>query len=189
MSSHHIVREKQEPALLVLGLDDFPDELLGQLLEWSPTVITTADTADALVSRGIKIDWIITNGNDEIVQSDVKLMSAGNDNLSDAALKYLSENDYSAVNIVTDELRLADYEHFANKIDIVIFNGGQKIYPVVNGFSKWKPAGEIITLHGVSRNLAVQGLERQPDESYKTTHDGFICINFDGPFLFVAEEL
>ena len=46
MSSHHIVREKQEPALLVLGLDDFPDELLGQLLEWSPTVIVTADTVE-----------------------------------------------------------------------------------------------------------------------------------------------
>jgi thiamine pyrophosphokinase len=189
MSSHHIVREKQEPALLVLGLDDFPDELLGQLLEWSPTVIVTADTADALVSRGIKIDWIITNGSDEIVQSDVKLMSTGEDNLTDAALKYLSENDYTAVNIVTDELKLSDYEHFANKIDLVIFNGGQKIYPVVNGFRKWKPAGEIIKLHGPVPGLAVQGIQHLAGESYKTTHDGFFCINFDGPFLFVAEEL
>ena len=41
MSSHHIVREKQEPALLVLGLNNFSTELLGQLLEWNPTVITT----------------------------------------------------------------------------------------------------------------------------------------------------
>ena len=57
MSSHHIVREKQEPALLVLGLDNFPDELLGQLLEWSPTVITTSQTAEKLVVNGTKIDW------------------------------------------------------------------------------------------------------------------------------------
>ena len=189
MSSHHIVREKQEPALLVLGLDDFPDELLGQLLEWSPTVIATADTAESLVSRGIKIDWIITNGTEEIVQSDVKLMSTGADNLTDAALKYLSENEYPAVNIVTDELNLPDYEHFANKIDLVIFNGGQKIYPIVNGFSKWKPAGEVISMHGATQGLTVQGLEHLVGGGYKTTDDGFICLNFDEPFLFLAEEL
>ncbi len=72
MSSHHIVREKQEPALLVLGLDNFPNELLGQLLEWSPTVITTSQTAEKLIVNGIKIDWIITDGDEDISQSDVK---------------------------------------------------------------------------------------------------------------------
>ncbi len=61
MSSHHIVREKQEPALLVLGLDSFSDELLGQLLEWSPTVIVTELTAERINAYGIKIDWIISN--------------------------------------------------------------------------------------------------------------------------------
>jgi len=55
MSSHHVVREKQEPALLVLGLGNFPDELLGQLLEWSPTVIATPQTAEELVVKGIKV--------------------------------------------------------------------------------------------------------------------------------------
>jgi thiamine pyrophosphokinase len=189
MSSHHIVREKQEPALLVLGLDHFPDEMLGQLLEWSPTVITTADTAENLASRGIKIDWIITNGTEDIVQSDVKLMSKGDGNLTDAALKFLSENDYAAVNIVTDDLRLSDYEHFANLIDLVIFNRGQKIYPVVNGFSKWKPAGEQVTLHGLVNTITTSGLETTVDGKYKTTNDGFFKLEFEEPFLFVAEEL
>lgn len=39
MSSHHIVREKQEPALLIMDLNGFNDEHLGQLLEWNPTVL------------------------------------------------------------------------------------------------------------------------------------------------------
>src|SRR5258707_5421905 len=146
MSSHHIVREKQEPALLVLGLDNFPDELLGQLLEWSPTVINTSQTAEKLVVNGIKIDWIITDGDEDISQSDVKLMSCGDDNLTDAALKYLTNYEYQSVNIITDELKLKDYEHLADKIDLVIFNDHKKIYPVNPGFSKWKPAGEIIEL-------------------------------------------
>jgi thiamine pyrophosphokinase len=189
MSSHHIVREKQEPALLVLGLDNFPDELLGQLLEWSPTVITTPQTAEKLVAYGIKIDWIITNGEDEILQSDVKLMSAGDDNLTDAALKFLSGNEYPAVNIVTDELNLDDYEHFADKIDLVIFHNNQKIYPVNPGFSKWKPAGELIELMSPAKRLEFTGLEKTPGRHYKTIQDGFFSLHFDEPFLFIGEEL
>jgi thiamine pyrophosphokinase len=189
MSSHHIVREKQEPALLVLGLDDFPDELLGQLLEWSPTVIATANTAEKLISRGIKIDWIITDGTDDLLQSDVKLMSSGDGNLTDAALKYLSENEYPAVNIITDELRLKDYEHFTDKVNLVIFNNQQKIYPVISGFSKWKPAGEVIKLLGPPGNLAFKGLENMTAQQYKTVDDGFFSLHFDAPFLFIAEEI
>jgi thiamine pyrophosphokinase len=63
MSSHHIVREKQEPALLVLGMDNFSDELLGQLLEWSPTVIATEIMAEKLNANGIKIDCVIVDFN------------------------------------------------------------------------------------------------------------------------------
>jgi len=187
MSSHHIVREKQEPALLVLGLDDFPDELLGQLLEWSPTVITTAQTAEKLVSRGIKIDWIITNEASDVPQSDVKLMSAGDGNLTDAPLKYLSTNDYPAVNIIADELRLQDYEPFANKIGLVIFNDHKKIYTVNPGFTKWKPAGEFIWILSDVNQLHCSGLEKVNDHEYKTSADGFFTLHFNDPILFIAE--
>jgi thiamine pyrophosphokinase len=189
MSSHHVVREKQEPALLVLGLDDFPEELLGQLLEWSPTVIATPQTAEKLVVNGIKIDWIITNGAEDILQSDVKLMSCGDDNLTDAALKYLTSYEYPAVNIITDALKLKDYEHFADKIDLVIFNDHKKIYPVNPGFSKWKPAGEIIELLSPANKLDFNGLEKIKENQYKTTDDGFFTLRFEEPFLFIAEEM
>ena len=79
MSSHHIVREKQEPALLVLGLNNFSAELLGQLLEWNPTVITTRETAPLLHDNGIKIDWVIASGKYKPTQRDIKVMPAGSD--------------------------------------------------------------------------------------------------------------
>src|SRR5580698_665783 len=152
MSSHHIVREKQEPALLVLGLENFPDELLGQLLEWSPTIITTPLTAERLVAYGIKIDWIITNDIEDDLQSDVKLMSCGDNGLADTALEYLADNGFPSVNIITDEFRIGDYQHFADRINLVIFNDRRKIYPVVSGFSKWKPAGENLELLDTADN-------------------------------------
>ena len=144
MSSHHIIREKQEPALLVLGLDNFPVELLGQLLEWSPTIIAIPQTAAILIANGIKIDWLIDDGSADVLQADVKLISAGDESLISTALEFLAGNEYRAVNIITDEVVLHDYSHFTDKLDIVIFRDKKKIYAVNPGFSKWKPAGEFI---------------------------------------------
>lgn len=189
MSSHHIVREKQEPALLVLGLEGFPEELLGQLLEWSPTLVTTPFTAEKLNTFGIKVDWIITDEDKEELQSDVKLISSGDDTLTGAALKYLIKQNYPAVNIVTDILELNDYEGYADKINLVIFYQQQKIYAVNSGFSKWKPAGEVIRLLLTPVGLNYSGLEQTTPDSYKTTHDGFFTLQFEQPFLFIAEDL
>ena len=189
MSSHHIVREKQEPALLVLGLDNFPNELLGQLLEWSPTVIATPQTAAKLVANGIKIDWIITNRAQDVLQPDVKLMPAGDDNLTGAALKYLASHKFPAVNIITDELNLEAYRLFAHKINLVIFYNLKKIYPVNPGFSKWEPKGEIIELLSTADNFEFKGLEKIKEHTYSTTDDGFFTLYFEAPFLFIAEDL
>jgi thiamine pyrophosphokinase len=189
MSSHHIVREKQEPALLVLGMESFPSELLGQLLEWNPTVITTLQTAALLNDYGIKIDWIITDDANDTLQSDIKQMPAGSDTPTEAALKYLVTHNYPAVNIVTDDLQLKDYLFFADKINLVIFHAEQKIYAINSGFSKWKPTGEQVEILTQPNELHYSGLEPIGNHCFKTTHDGFFSLQFDQPFLFIAESL
>lgn len=189
MSSHHIVREKQEPALLVLGLNNFSPELLGQLLEWNPTVVTTRETAPLLHDNGIKIDWIIASAKYKPIQRDIKVMPAGNDTPAEAALKYLVTHDYSAVNVVTDNLQLKDYLFFTDKINLVIFYNNQKIYPVNSGFSKWKPAGEMIEILTHPHDLHCSGLEPLGNHRFKTTHDGFFSLKFDQLAIFVAEDI
>jgi thiamine pyrophosphokinase len=189
MSSHHIVREKQEPALLILGLDGFTDDLLGQLLEWSPTVITVPDIAERLVAYGIKVDWVTAAGDNETQQPDVKILPSGADNALVAALKYLTDNEYPSVNVITDELKLANYHEFVNQIDIVLFHHGKRIYPVHPGFRKWKPAGETIEILSPMSNLSITGLEKINEYQYKTTADGFFSLHFDGQFLFIGEEI
>lgn len=189
MSSHHIVREKQEPALLVLGLDNFDDEQLGQLLEWSPTVITTPITAEKLNSYGIKVDWIVSDGEDEHLQSDIKHLPANGLPLAKAALNYMVTAGYPAVNVVTDEFELADYLPFAPQINLVIFYDQQKIYAINSGFSKWKPSGELIRILSTEKNLTYTGLEKTDDNRYKTTADGFFSLQFSAPFLFISEGI
>ena len=189
MSSHHIVREKQEPALLVLSMDTFEEEMLGQLLEWSPTVICSTGTAEKLDASGIKIDWIISDGDSGDLQSDVKVMPSGGDNAAGAALKYLVTHNYPAVNVITDVLDLKDFLFYADKINLVIFRERQKIYPVNSGFSKWKPAGEFIEVLSHPSGLQISGLEATSTNRYKTTHDGFFTLQFEQPFLFIAEDI
>ena len=185
MSSHHIIREKQEPALLVLGLDNFEDELLGQLLEWSPTLIVTADTAERLNAFGIKYDALI--GDDLVdTQADIKYIPSG-DVPAEEALKYLVANNYPAVNVITNELALDDYLPYAAAINIVLFNDGKKIYPVTSGFTKWKPKGEIIEVVSTADNLTYTGLTETGVGTYITNVDGFFTFSFNAPYLFIAE--
>lgn len=189
MSSHHVVREKQEPALLVLSLDSFDEELLGQLLEWSPTVIVSGEIAEKLHSFGIKIDWVIGDAVTGIEQEHVKLVPGGAGSNAGAALKFLVEQGYPAVNVVADDLDLADYTPFAGKIDLVIFYQHKKIYPVHSGFSKWKPAGEVIEVVAPPADLKTEGLAISTPGVFQTTHDGFFSLQFNAPFIFVAELL
>ena len=188
MSSHHIVREKQEPALLILGLDHFTDELLGQLLEWSPTVLVTANTAEQLDTMGIKVDVIIEPDNAEL-QSDIKTISDNQGKPAQAALAYLIGNGYPAVNIVTDDFVSDHFLPFISRINIVVYHSGQKIYAVHSGFSKWKPAGETISIMGDAGNLQVRGLNKIADSEYITTADGFFSLHFEHAEVLIAERI
>ncbi|WP_186461796.1 thiamine diphosphokinase [Mucilaginibacter pallidiroseus] len=189
MSSHHIVREKQEPALLILSLDDFDEEQLGQLLEWSPTVITTPITAELLDAIGIKVDVVMADELEEILQSDIKLVPTDGRATAKAAMHYLLSNGYPAVNIITDEVDIETFAAFATQINIVVFSGNRKIFAINSGFSKWKPAGERMEILSEASDLMVAGAQPIGERRYLTQHDGFVTFTFNSPYLFIAEEI
>ena len=59
MSSHHIIRDKQEPALIIANGEECSMDLLEQLLEWSPTVVVLDGAIERVISLGIKVDvWL-----------------------------------------------------------------------------------------------------------------------------------
>jgi len=189
LSSHHIVREKQEPALLILGLDTFDRELLGQLLEWSPTVIATQQVAEQLSVMGIKVDRVLGNDVGDVLQSNVTYLSVHNDSPANAALSFLVVEKYGAVNIVTDEFVATDYVPFVSQINIVVLHQHKKTYPISSGFTKWLPAEDIITLHSEPSNLHSQGLTQTAPQEFKTATDGVIKLEFADNFVFISETV
>ncbi|WP_207421666.1 thiamine pyrophosphokinase [Desertivirga brevis] len=186
MSSHHIVRDKQEPALLIMNLIEFNFEHLGQLLEWSPTVVVNEAEYEHVDSLGIKVDAIVTSQAHPDLQESTLLIPTEDNPLQDA-LKYLVGEQYPSVNIVDSTFCEKDYILYVGRINLVVLTPAQRIFPVSSGFSKWKAAGEEITiLHNVD-NLQTSGLIKLSDRKYKTEKDGFYTLKFDQPFTFIGE--
>jgi len=188
MSSHHIVREKQEPALLIMSLDGFENENLGQILEWSPTVIVHEDIYELVDSMAFKVDAVVTKDPHFNTQESTRLILTENEPLEDA-LKFLVGEQYPAVNIITNEFLLKDYVLFVDDLDIVVFIGNKKIFPVRSGFSKWQPAGEEIQLLHEVHNMHTSGLRKVEDHILETEKDGFYSLTFDQPFIFISESI
>ena len=79
MSSHHIVREKQEPALYIHQIGDFNEEYLGQLLEWSPTLIVNGAIYEKIVSLGLKVDVVVNATDGNAFQENTRSISGPGD--------------------------------------------------------------------------------------------------------------
>jgi thiamine pyrophosphokinase len=59
MSSHHIIRDNQEPALILI--EPLPWEQLSALLEWSPSIYVHTDLVEWIESMRIKVDVFFGN--------------------------------------------------------------------------------------------------------------------------------
>src|SRR5690606_19720745 len=120
MSSHHIVRENQEPALLVTTGHSIDHELLGQLLEWSPTVITDTHNLDYLLALGIKVDVVFGKRPEHIIQEATKYINLlPAEDFIDQALSYLIDHQFKAVNILLPTV-FSSLHAYAEDINIVL---------------------------------------------------------------------
>ena len=59
MSSHHFVKEQQEPAVFILDVEGISFKTVAPLLEWSPTLLVAQEAVEVVLSWGIKIDVIL----------------------------------------------------------------------------------------------------------------------------------
>jgi hypothetical protein len=187
MSSHHIVREKQEPALYIHQIDHFDEEYLGQLLEWSPTLLVSANAYEKTLSLGLKVDVVIGDVTNLSLQENTKAIFEATESVQ-TAVKYLIAEQYPAVNIIADEAKFDELTDFFPQINMVLFTPTSKSYPIKTGFKVWKPAGTIFKINS-SSHFETTNLRQSENEDFVVLKDGFVSFEFNADYLFLTELL
>lgn len=209
MSSHHIVRDEQEPALILHRLGDFPESTLQSLLEWSPTVLCCQPVIEQFTSMGYKLDVALVN----LIHHDrykehlshqfpVKILTSSNNDFLNTALDTLDRDQHSAVNVVTDDksspevIQLLD--QWMAKLDMVVLTETERMLIVkTKTFRKWVAKGTSIglqSLRGESRWVTkgfdhdISDLEAY-DHQLSKTEEGEVSIHCQHPPYLIIEEL
>ena len=176
MSSHHIVREDQEPALLILNAHAIPFAKIQELLEWMPTVLVAKSEIETVLSWGIKVDVFIAPASEIIFweeklvdQFPIKIISDDSDGDSLArAFKFLMSSKANAINcLLKTKDQLSKLEVYP-QVDIEAFVDGKRWSWIKSGkFEKWVAANSKLYIY--------------PDGK-------IIEVEMDGIFSFVKEQ-
>lgn len=193
MSSHHFVKDGQEPALLIA--DPVFDDALSALLEWAPYIAVSSNSVQKLISAGTKIDVVIlerTEDQDHVRglltdQGAVTLIVPADDESTVAAgLEYLISKREAGVNILSasPEIIFEEAQPFAGRIQISVFAGGIK-WSLIDRrtFEKWFPGGSLLQVRKdkSAQNIEFQGL-RQSNGVLEVITSGLVRIASERQF-------
>jgi hypothetical protein len=194
MSSHHFVKEGQEPAILII--DPIGHEAIGPLLEWAPLVMVYDHSLDRMLDSGIKIDMAIAidkNPEDLIDalkdQMPVKILSCmpGEDPL-EKCIQFLIASKHAALNVICDNPMavIQAIDKYAAPMNVSVLNASVRWSLVVTGkYKKWVPMNSILQIKG-GTNVKIQfnsGAETEAtDGVIEVPQDGLVYISAQSRF-------
>ncbi len=196
MSSHHIVRDQQEPALIVHDTAHIRRDVLDQLLEWSPTVLAMGESINWLMELGTKIDFCLLEKDkmpdaDALAAQDpVQLFEFDNSLSIDSALAILMKEGHDHVNIITSESKVRDLLQSINllkdEFQIILYVGSSRlIFFRGSKFSKWYARGTELYLESLGTNSPrlSGGVFRISGSSYVIEEDGEYSVEGTPPII------
>lgn len=217
MSSHHIVRDDQEPALIIANGAECSNELLGQILEWSPFIIVLDSAMERVIELDIKVDVLLGDfdrGFDaeyyKEKQYPLEIVHTPDQDKTDLekAFDYLIEKGHKAVNVIWATGKRSDHTltnitniiRYRDLLKIVIIDDHSKIYVLPKKFEKWYTKDSIISLipigkvEGItSKNLFYPLENDELTLGYRTgssnhvAEDGIVTITYETGDLLLIE--
>lgn len=197
MSSHHFVKEGQEPALLILDALTF--DVVGPLLEWAPLVVVAERAIDDVLVWNIKMDVVLTEEtrvveltHKLIDQAPLRILShTREESPLINALYLLIREKQVAVNVISSdtERTIGVVERFSDQLQINVIDGQTKWSAIANGlFEKWVPAGTTLSVRRGSplQHIDFKGLSTV-DDYFQSPDDGLIQVRSETLF-WVGEE-
>jgi len=191
MSSHHFVREGQEPALFIS--DPSSLTLAEPLLEWAPVVIVSDNALPDVLKWKIKIDVILIR--QDAARVDVErivrqepiefLYYQEVDDIPNVVVAFLKQRKCRGLNILA-HASPGIFDRWmlnVNELEISIIDASTKWSAIQSTFQKWLPKKTKLTVHSPRKAfLNVTGLMRDTDQSFLTESDGIISLQSDEPF-------
>ena len=158
MSSHHYVKEGQEPALIIANGEMCSYELLVSIMEWCPFVVVLDGAYARVVNLQITADVVI--GDFDSIESLPQNLTTQFIHIADQettdlekALAFLINRGYSDINILWATGKRLDHtlNNFAimgkyPKHKIVIYDDHSKAFVLPKSFSKIYNTGDKISL-------------------------------------------
>lgn len=217
MSSHHIVKDMQEPALIIANGESCSAELLGQLLEWSPLIIVLDGAIYRVLELGIKVDVLLGDFDrighfDELLQHQqpIEVVRTPDQNKTDLekAIDFVLSRGGKAANIIWATGRRADHTitnltnlvRYKDLINLVLLDDYSRVFRLPNKFTKWYtkesvisliPVGEVtgIKTSGLLYNLQNESLTLgyKTGNSNQAVEDGYVNIEYVSGDLLLME--
>jgi thiamine pyrophosphokinase len=217
MSSHHVVRDTQEPALIIANGAACSNELLNQLLEWNPIVMVLDGALDRVLELGIKIDIVLGdfdrsfNPEEKVAhQQPIEIIHTPDQNKTDLekGIELLASRGHTAINIIWATGLRSDHTinnitnlvRYLGKVNLVMYDDYSKIYALPKSYEKWFVARTIISLipigevkgvetSGLRYNLSNESLQIgfRSGSSNEALEDGMVKISYQEGFLLMME--
>jgi thiamine pyrophosphokinase len=186
MSSHHIVRDNQEPALILLDGESLIYSIVQDFLEWSPAIIVNESLVDEVLQWGIKIDTVLCdsknlNAIEEKMkdQIPVKIVVSNENNAVETILRFLQQGNYSSVNIFSEHIGLfSTLEEMGSKINIALIQN-KKRWSLIRSskFEKWVGSGVELILR-----------KNNAEKTIRSDNQNRISVHETGPY-WIGEDL
>jgi hypothetical protein len=193
MSSHHFVKEGQEPALFIL--DALGLSHAENILEWAPLVIVHERALEDVLLWGIKIDVVIAESvhiesltETLAEQAPVKILTDENPSDIKSALGLLITLKQTSVYIMTDkpETVFNQVDLPVDQLQVNLLTSDWKWSYIPSGiFKKWMSKGTSMKFEGI--DVLPDSLEIKGHLS-EVISDGIVEIKAFKPF-WIAEKL
>lgn len=183
MSSHHFVRENQEPALVIFDARAISFESVQQLLEWMPTIVVLHTEIETVLGWGIKVDVVLVPANESMAwieriqdqQPIEAVLFQANESAVDRAIFFLQSRNIPAVNwLMPDTASLSLVSDVKSDTEVFVHN--IRWSRVKSGlFEKWVPAGTVLHVF--------------PPTASPTFQQGRLVVEKDGVMVLEAPKL
>jgi hypothetical protein len=188
MSSHHFVKEGQEPALLIfdpIGLNE-----IEPLLEWAPLVVVAEAALELVLTWGIKIDAVVGKNVNTLKmvlahQTPVRLIEVKQDYLTTSLEFLIDAKQFTVcVSCCQPESLISLLEDFHSRMEISLLTFNEKwVYIRSKKYSKWLMKNTSLKIFAAEL-LLVNG---QPlsGNLISVNEDGKVELSANSPFWVV----